>query len=239
MPRSITASALAAGALAALLAGASAPAAGADDAALRPAAADTFRFAADIRKFEAGDRATPPPANPVLFVGSSSIRMWTSLAEDFPGLPVLNRGFGGSETGDLIRYLDRVVYPYRPRMVVLYEGDNDLAAGKSPERVAADLDTVVARIHRNLPGTPVAFLSVKPSLARRALLPAMHRVNETMEARARSDSLLDYVDVWTPMLQDNGLPRPELFLPDGLHMDPVGYVIWKRALEPYLPKPRE
>ncbi len=198
------------------------------------APADTGRFAADIRRFEEADRASAPPAHPVLFVGSSSIRMWSGLAQDFPGVPVLNRGFGGSETEDVLRYADRIVFPYHPRLIVLYEGDNDLAAGKSPDRVFADLDSLVTLIHRRLPETPVAFISIKPSLARRSLLEAMREVNARMRARAAADPGLDYVDVMTPMLDGRGEPRPDIFLPDGLHLNAAGYAIWVDAVAPLL-----
>jgi len=198
------------------------------------APADTGRFAEDIRRFEAADRETAPPAHPVLFVGSSSIRMWTSLAGDFPGVPVLNRGFGGSEAEDVLRYADRIVFPYRPRLIVLYEGDNDLAAGKSVDRVAGDLDSLITLIHARLPGTPVAFISIKPSLARRNLLDAMREVNARIRARADADPKLHYVDVMTPMLDARGEPRPGIYLPDGLHMNATGYAIWAKAVAPLL-----
>jgi lysophospholipase L1-like esterase len=198
------------------------------------APADTGRFAADIRRFEAADREKAPPAHPVLFVGSSSIRMWSSLAEDFPGVPVLNRGFGGSEAEDVLRYADRIVFPYRPRLVVLYEGDNDLAVGKSIDRVAGDLDSLITLIHRRLPGIPVAFISIKPSLARLNLLDAMREVNARIRARAAKDPDLHYVDVMTPMLDARGEPRPQIFLPDGLHMNAAGYAIWAKAVAPLL-----
>src|ERR1700694_2729801 len=120
----------------------------------------------DIARFEAQDRANPPRSGSVVFVGSSSIRMWATLARDFPGVPVLNRGFGGSEAGDVAQFADRIVVPYKPPVVVFYAGDHDLSAGKSPAQVLAAFRSFVATIHRDLPGTRVVFVSIKPSIAR-------------------------------------------------------------------------
>lgn len=189
---------------------------------------------AEIRAFEAADRSDPPPAGGVLFVGSSSIRLWETLAEDFPGEHTINRGFGGSEIADATRFADRIVLPYRPRAIVLYAGDNDLMNGKKPERVRDDFVAFVARVRRDVPGVCIGFVSVKPSPARRHLLPAMRRANRLVRDYAAAQPGVAYLDVFTPMLDGAGEPRTELFVDDMLHMDRDGYTLWIAVIEPWL-----
>src|SRR3954462_5475640 len=133
-------------------------------------ALDPTRFEPEIRAFEASDRASPPPRGGVVFVGSSSIKNWTSVAADFPGLSVLNRGFGGSTMADVVHYADRVVLPYRPRLIVLYAGDNDLAEGRTPDQVVRDYQAFVKRVRSALPATRIVYVSIKPSPSRRAYM---------------------------------------------------------------------
>jgi lysophospholipase L1-like esterase len=186
----------------------------------------------DIARFEAQDRASPPRLGSIVFVGSSSIRMWTTLGRDFPNVPVLNRGFGGSEAGDVARYAERIVVPYKPPVVVFYAGDNDLAAGKTPAQVLAAFQSFVATIHRELPATRVVFVSIKPSIARWAIVDKMRAANQLVRDYTRTDPGLVYVDVFTPMLDASGEPRRELYLEDGLHMTPAGYAIWRELIAP-------
>jgi lysophospholipase L1-like esterase len=188
----------------------------------------------DIRRFEAADRTSPPPQGAVLFVGSSSIAMWQSLQRDFPWTPVINRGFGGSEMADSLRYVDRIIIPYMPRLIVVYAGDNDLAGGKAPEQVVADYRSLVAKVHRRLPATPIAFIAIKPSPCRRHLLAPIRQVNAQIQALGAQDSRLLYIDVFTPMLDASGEPRPELFIEDGLHLNAAGYALWTRLVTPFL-----
>lgn len=122
-------------------------------------------FEPEIRQFELRDATNPPPANPILFVGSSSFRMWTHLTDEFPGLPILNRGFGGAHLSDVNHYFDRVVRPYHPRLIVIYGGDNDIASGKSPERVLADFQEFIRRVRATSTNIEVAMISIKPSPA--------------------------------------------------------------------------
>ena len=186
----------------------------------------------DIARFEAQDRASPPRLGSIVFVGSSSIRMWATLASDFPGVPVLNRGFGGSEAGDVAQFADRIVVPYKPPVVVFYAGDNDLAAGKTPAQVLDAFRSFVGTMHRKLPGTRIAFVSIKPSIARWSVVDKMRAANQLVRDYASTDSRLVYVDVFTPMLDASGQPRRELFLEDGLHMTPAGYAIWRELIAP-------
>jgi lysophospholipase L1-like esterase len=197
-------------------------------------AAQTDPWEEELSAFDAADRRSPPAPGGVVFAGSSSFRMWEDLAEDFAGVPVLNRGFGGSQTSDLLRHLDRVVLRYRPRLVLVYEGDNDLSAGKSPQEVLADFRTVVERIHRALPETRIGFVSIKPSPSRWELEPEMREANDLVRAYTESDPLLFYVDVHTPMLGPDGRPRPELYREDQLHMTRAGYEIWREAIGRYV-----
>ena len=197
-----------------------------------PAGLDLDRFESEIVAFEASDRAAPPAPGGIVFVGSSSIRRWTTLAADFPGLPVVNRGFGGSTLYEVNHYARRIVLPYRPRMVVLYEGDNEIAAGRSPEQVAGDYRTFVSLVHSELPGARIVFVSVKPSPSRWSLQNTMRETNRLVRAITATDPRQTFVDVFTPMLGTDGRPRPELFVADSLHMTPQGYAIWRRQLAP-------
>ena len=195
-------------------------------------ALDPKRFEGEIRAFEAADLANSPPRDGVVFIGSSSIRNWTNVAADFPGVPVLNRGFGGSTLADVVYYMDKILLPYRPRLVVLYAGDNDLAAGRSPARVVADYRAFVARLRAALPAARVVFVSIKPSPSRRTFIPRMREANQRIRAIIARDTLQTYVDVFAPMLDGAGQPRPELFVADSLHMTRAGYLLWRARLAP-------
>jgi lysophospholipase L1-like esterase len=195
-------------------------------------ALDPSRFEADIRAFEAHDRLSPPPLHGIVFVGSSSIKNWTDVAADFPGLPVINRGFGGSTLAHVVYYADRIVLPYHPRLVVLYAGDNDLTLGRTPAQLLDDYRAFVARLRSAQPATRVVFVSIKPSPSRRAYMERARETNRRIQAEIARDSLQTYVDVFTPMLGPTGQPRPELFLADSLHMTRAGYMLWRALLAP-------
>lgn len=187
-------------------------------------------WAGDMARFAAEDAATPPPAHPVVFTGSSSVRLWETLAGDFPGVPVLNRGFGGSQIRDAVWYADEVAIRYRPRRILIYAGDNDVFAGRSPQQVLADFQAFVARIHRDLPGTPIAFIAIKPSPSRAGLLEVQRDANARVEAWAARQPAVGFIDVFTPMLDADGQPREDLFVGDGLHMNPAGYALWRSII---------
>ena len=186
-----------------------------------------------IAAFEKQDAEKPPPANAILFVGSSSIRLW-NLSKSFPDMEAINRGFGGSQLADSVHFAPRIILKHRPRMVVLYSGDNDLAFGKMPEQVAADFQAFVKAIHQDLPQTRIAFISVKPSLARWRLVDKIQQINALIKASCQGDERLVYVDVFQAMLGEDGKPRRELFAPDGLHLNEKGYQLWATVLKPYL-----
>lgn len=187
----------------------------------------------DMRRFDEADALAPPAPDAVVFTGSSSIRLWDTLAADFPGVPVINRGFGGSEIRDSTWHAGRLVVRYAPRQVILYAGDNDLSSGRSPARIRADFRAFVARIRQDLPDVPIAYLSTKPSPARAHLLQAQRKANALIGQDAGS-LRVQFIDVFTPMLDASGQPRPELFVEDGLHMNQAGYQLWRRIVAPHL-----
>jgi len=197
-----------------------------------PTQVSNVAWADDMAQFAAQDAATPPPRGGIEFIGSSSIRMWESLAADFPGQPVFNRGFGGSEVRDSTWYADRIVIPYAPCKVFFYAGDNDLNSGRSPAQVRDDVVAFVKRVHRDLPKTTVEIISIKPSPSRAQLLPAVVEANGLIRKALATLPNTGYTDVYTPMLGADGQPRAALFREDMLHMTPEGYAIWRKALAP-------
>ena len=171
----------------------------------------------------------------MLFVGSSSIKNWTpTLATDFPHIPVIDRGFGGSQLADSTRFADRIIVPYHPDVVVLYAGDNDINDGRSADQVIDDFKQFVARVRKDLPHTAIVYITIKPSTSRWKLWPQMHAANEGIAAFAKTQKDVRVVDVASRMLDAKGKPRAELLLDDGLHMRPAGYAIWIDALKPVL-----
>jgi lysophospholipase L1-like esterase len=189
-----------------------------------------------IRVFEAKDKTNPPPKGCIVFAGSSSIRLWTNLATTFPGFPVINRGFGGSQLADSANFADRIIIPYAPRQVVIYAGGNDINAGKDPEVVFGDFVALATRIRERLPGTQIAFISSAPNPQRWAQVEKVKRLNELVRAYCQAEDLA-FIDVFPLMLGPDGQPKPDIFIQDRLHMNQKGYAIWKEAVGPYLRKP--
>jgi lysophospholipase L1-like esterase len=188
------------------------------------------RFAPEIAAFAAADQAQPPAPCQVLFVGSSSIRFWRSLATDMAPIKVINRGFGGSEISDVDFYFDRVVTPYRPRAIFFYAGDNDVNSGKSADRIVGDFARFLELKDKALGRTPVYFISVKPSKLRWSQFAAQGEVNARVRRLADQRRDLRYVDVIPAMLAD-GKPK-DIFVADGLHMTPQGYALWTAVIRP-------
>lgn len=187
-------------------------------------------FESEIRAYEAADAKERPAPGGVLFVGSSSIRLWTTLAKDFPDLPVINRGFGGSQIADSTHYAGRIALPYKPKTIVLYAGDNDIAAGNSPEQVLADFQAFVETVRAKLPDTRILFIAIKPSTARWHLIDKIRQANRLIREFATAGEKLGYIDIFTPMLGDDGKPRAELLAPDGLHLSEKGYALWQKVV---------
>ena len=191
-------------------------------------------FEDEIRRFEAGDKLAPPAEGSVLFVGSSSIRLWTTLARDFPEYRTLNRGFGGSQIADSTRNADRIVTPYKPEAIVFFAGTNDLASGKTPETVRRDYEAFVTRVRAKLAHVPIAFISITPAPSRWANIANVRKANELVKAYTRAHKNLYFIDVFPLMLDAKGGPRPDLFVDDQLHMKPEGYAIWTREVRKVL-----
>ncbi len=199
------------------------------------AASGPSGFANDIEIFADWDARNATPADPIVFAGSSSIRLWNT-AERFRGLPVVNRGFGGSQMADVNTYVKETVLKYSPRIVVLYAGENDIDAGRTNDELFAAYETFVRAVHGADSTADIIFLPIKPSLKRWALWTRMRDVNERVRvyAKANANARLHSIDLASPMLGADGKPRPELFVEDGLHMTPVGYDGWTSALRPLL-----
>jgi lysophospholipase L1-like esterase len=201
--------------------------------AKEPATTKPAPFASEIAAFEKWDRQNAVPKDAILFVGSSSIRLWQT-AEAFPDLPVINRGFGGSVIAHVNRYADRIVVKYKPRVIVFYAGDNDIASGKSPQRVFDDFKQFVDLVSPKLPKTHIIFLSIKPSPSRAKFWPKVQQANALIKDFIKTNPQLEYIDIATPMLANDGKPRPELFLDDALHLNATGYEVWNKILGPKL-----
>ncbi|MBE2285108.1 MAG: hypothetical protein IAE77_16735 [Prosthecobacter sp.] len=195
-----------------------------------------IRWQKDIFAFTEQDAEEAPPANPIIFTGSSSIRRWSSLADDFPGLPVMNRGFGGSEAFDSFNYADLTVIRYKPRQVVMYAGSNDIAAGKTPQRVLADIQAFVAKVHAALPDCRISYISNAPNPSRWKLVDHMREVNRLVADFCKTDPRLEYINTHDAMLGADGKPLPDIFVSDQLHMNAKGYAIWTKVIAPHLLK---
>ena len=188
------------------------------------------KFEEDIKNFEAADKDNPPAKGGILFVGSSSIRMW-DLKKYFPDQPALNRGFGGSQIADVVHFFDRVVLPYAPSVIVLYSGDNDIGSGKSPEQVAQDFQELKSLIDKNLPEAKFILIPAKPSLKRWNLWEKMSDANARNAAICAKSDNYSVINIATAMMGSDGKPKPELFLKDGLHLSDAGYEIWTRLVK--------
>lgn len=191
------------------------------------------RWEAAIVKFEAADAKNPPAPGGIVFVGSSSMVYWKT-DEAFPELGIINRGFGGSQTSDSLEFADRIIIKYKPRIVAIYAGDNDIAAGKSVETVVDDTKKLFAKIHKALPQTRIIYVAIKPSLARWKLVDKMRAANARIKEITENDKRMRFLDIDTPSLGEDGKPRKELFVSDGLHLSQAGYDIWNELMRPLL-----
>jgi lysophospholipase L1-like esterase len=196
-------------------------------------AAGFIEWQSEIAAFAAIDRLAPAPAGAVLFVGSSSIRLWHTLAADFSEIPTINRGFGGSEIADSVYFAGQLVGPYRPRAIVMYASGNDLAHGKSPAQVRDAFGAFVTQARRRAGQVPFAYLSIKPNLSRRGHLPRIRQANALIRACAE-ERAVDYLDVHTPMLGADGEADPRWFDVDGLHLNARGYALWTGVVRDWL-----
>lgn len=191
------------------------------------------RWEPAIQKFEAANAENPPQPGQILFTGSSSIVRW-DLTKWLPGVAAVNRGFGGSQTADSVHFFDRVVLPHKPRLIVFYAGDNDIARGKSPCQVYEDFRAFAGKVRESLPETRLVYIAIKPSLSRWKQVHHMRAANALIKADCEDDPLLTFLDVDAPMLDAEGRPRAELFVQDGLHLSDEGYKLWSALVLPHL-----
>jgi lysophospholipase L1-like esterase len=194
---------------------------------------DSSRWERDIVALETRHRAAPPPTNCIVFLGSSSIRLWTNLVADFPKLPVVNCGFGGSQLADAVNFADRLVTPLAPRQVVIYSGGNDLNVGKPADVVYGDFLALVRHLRTRLPSVRVAYIASAPNPARWKQIEQVRRLNTLVAAHCQREGFT-FIDVFPLMLGPDGLPKPDIFVADRLHMNPKGYAIWREAVAPHL-----
>jgi len=201
-------------------------------------AQQSLPFWNDIQKFKQQDSAAFPASNQILFVGSSSFTKWTDVNDYFPGYKVLNRAFGGSTLLDLIRYRYEVIFPYAPRQIVMYCGENDFASPDTPsvETVTERFRILYKCIRDKYPSTPFVYVSMKPSPSRKHLFPKYREANEWIRQFLLKDKKAKFIDVYSLMLNEDGSIMSNIFLDDNLHMNAKGYAIWKKAIKPYLKK---
>ena len=195
-------------------------------------------FYSEIQQFKKEDSLHFPPKNAILFLGSSSFRKWTDVQQYFPGYPIINRGFGGSTFPDAIRYADDIIFPYQPRQVLIYEGDNDLAFSDeiTPDSVLNRFKKLFSLIRSKLPDVSIAFVSIKPSPSRQRLFSKMEKSNFLIKKFLKRKKHAAFIDVFYPMLNNDGSPNKDIFTKDMLHMNAKGYKIWQKIIEPYLLK---
>ena len=197
------------------------------------------RWEKEIAAYEQMDRTNPPPKGALLFVGSSTIRLWKTLAHDFPDQKVINRGFGGSEIVDSTHFADRLIFPHEPRMILLRAGGNDLFAGRSPEQVFADFKDFVACVRTKLPTTELVFISWCPTPARWQQAGKEKALNRMVEQFARQAPHVKYLETYDMPLGADGKPRPELFAPDKLHFNAEGYQLLAERVRAFLKSERQ
>lgn len=202
-----------------------------------PAPTGFAKWEKEISAFEQSDRDNPPPKHGIVFVGSSSIKKWTTVAEDFPHHRVLNRGFGGSQMSDAAHFADRIVLPYEPRFIVVYSGGNDINAGKTAEQVFASFKEFVANVRAKQPDVPIAYISIAGNPKRWTQVEEVKKANALIEAFTKEQPGLKFIDVFHAMLGADDLPRPEIFVADRLHMNAEGYKLWTEIVGRYLPEP--
>jgi hypothetical protein len=190
----------------------------------------------EIAGFERSDATNPPPRHAILFIGSSTIRLWHTLTKDFPGQKTINRGFGGSHIADATHFADRIVFPYAPRAVFLRAGGNDLNAGKPVAEVFADYQAFVAAVHSRLPNTQIFFIGLCPSPSRWEQHDKERELNHLVALESEHSPNLKYIETYDMVLGSDGRPRPELFVADRLHFNPAGYQLLAGKVRPYIPK---
>ncbi len=192
-----------------------------------------------MQAFDEQDRASSPPEGAIVLTGSSSIARWNDqAAAALAPLTVIARGFGGSTMEDALYHLDRVALRYKPRAILIYEGDNDTWGRVAEEKIVDQFEQIVARVHEELPETRIYVMSVKPSVARVEVWPAAQKVNGQLKAIAAADPMVHYVDAVTPFMKADGTVMTDIFVDDNLHFNTMGNLIWGATIRAAL-MPRE
>jgi len=191
----------------------------------------------DIQNFKKQDSVSFPPKNAILLIGSSSFTKWTDVQDYFPGYTIINRGFGGSTLLDEIRYVNDIVFPYQPKQIIIYCGENDLASSDTvTASMVLDRFKQLFQMMRDKSEAPIAYISMKPSPSRRHLFPKMREGNQLIKDFLATQKNTAFIDVHQKMLDLTGEPISEIFLDDSLHMNAKGYAIWQKEIQPYLLK---
>ena len=194
------------------------------------------RFQSDIQTIKQYDKIYAPPKAPILFIGSSSIRLWSDLERTFSDDVVLNRGIGGAVVNDISFYVDSLVTPYEPRQVLIYVGENNIGDGATSETVLTETQHLLTLIRQRFPNIPISYIAMKPSPSRDKYRAALEKANTLIRQYITTQKNMSFIDVYTPMLTADGKSRPELFLEDQLHMNQQGYDIWIKEITPHLLK---
>lgn len=206
-------------------------------AAQTPTVPDPARFEKQVLAYEAADKATPPPAGAILLAGDSQFFRWKTLSEDLSGYTIVNRGIDSFQSPDLLRYLDRLVLPYKPRLIVLHIGGNDVHNGRSAQQVLADFKTFVTRVRAVQPNVPIAFTSITPSPGRWAEKDVRLEANRLIKEYVATGSQLHFIDLWDAFLTPDGKPREDLFVEDRIHPNHDGYLVRVKIMRPLLGAP--
>jgi lysophospholipase L1-like esterase len=191
-------------------------------------------FYQEIEAFKKADSLQMPVKNGILFVGSSSFTMWKDLEKTYQKYQAMNRGFGGSNLANAIYYADDIIFPYQPRQIIIYSGENDIAEGATPDVAFDRFKLLFSLIRKKMPNVAISFISIKPSLSREKLMPQMLYTNELIKRFLSAQANTSFIDVYHLMLQDNGKPMSDIFIKDNLHMNKKGYDIWTKTITPYL-----
>lgn len=203
---------------------------------IKPETRDFTRWEKEVSAMEASDNTNAPPKKAVLFIGSSTVRLWKTLAKDYLGTPVINRGFGGTEIEDATHFADRLIFPHAPKQIFLRSGGNDLWSGKSPEQVFNDFKNFVTAIHAKLPKTEIVYVSLCPSPSRWAQAEREKKLNELVAGFIKGQKRLKYVETYDLVLGPDGKPREELFVSDRLHLNAAGYKLFADRVRPAIMK---
>ncbi|HYE74435.1 MAG TPA: GDSL-type esterase/lipase family protein [Blastocatellia bacterium] len=199
--------------------------------------AQANRFEKNVQAYEAADKAEAPPKGAILLVGDSQFYRWKTLHEDLPEYTIVNRGIDSFQFSDILYFMDRIVLPYKARMIILHVGGNDVHTGKSPERVLEDFKTFVARVRAVQPNVPIAFSSITPGPGRWEEADKRKQTNRLIKDYVATQKKLYFIDLWDAMLTPDGQPREELWVADRVHPNHAGYLLRVKIMQPILGKP--